>query len=100
MADGVEFSHQTVEHGGSATDPGVPTKEGYTFTGWDAGFSNITGDLTVTALFEINKYTVIFMADGVEFNRQTVEHGDAATDPGVTTKEGHASPAGTRISRT
>lgn len=26
--------------------------KGYTFVGWDVDFSNITGDLTVTALYE------------------------------------------------
>ncbi|MCL1875212.1 MAG: InlB B-repeat-containing protein [Synergistaceae bacterium] len=89
MSDGVEFNRQTVEHGNAAVDPGIPAKTGYTFTGWDTSFTNITGDLTVTAQYEINKYTVIFMSDGVEFSRQTVEHGSAATNPGAPTKEGY-----------
>ncbi|MCL1874885.1 MAG: InlB B-repeat-containing protein [Synergistaceae bacterium] len=89
IADGIEINRQTVEHGKAATDPGAPTKEGYTFKSWDADFSNVTADLTANALYEINKYTVIFMSDGIEFNRQTVEHGKAAADPGAPTKEGH-----------
>ncbi|MCL1874782.1 MAG: InlB B-repeat-containing protein [Synergistaceae bacterium] len=89
MANDREFSRQTVEYGRAAHDPGEPFKEGHTFTNWDRDFSFITSGLTVGAQFVINTYTVIFMVDGVEFNRQTVEHGDDATDPGAPVKEGY-----------
>ena len=41
-----------VEEGEAATAPVDPTRDGYTFTGWDKDFSNITADLTVTAKYE------------------------------------------------
>jgi len=53
--DGLILSEQTVEEGNSATAPANPAREGYTFTGWDADFSYITGNLTITALYEVNK---------------------------------------------
>ena len=40
---------QTVNYGGAATAPANPTREGYTFTGWDVDFSNVQSDLVVTA---------------------------------------------------
>ncbi|MCL1874890.1 MAG: InlB B-repeat-containing protein [Synergistaceae bacterium] len=88
MADGMEFSRQPVEQGNAAHDPGEPFKEGFTFTSWDKEFSNIKGDLTVSAQFKINVYTVIFMVDGVEFSRQSIEHGSSAIDPVAPVKEG------------
>jgi uncharacterized repeat protein (TIGR02543 family) len=38
--------------GESATAPADPTRDGYTFKGWDKEFSNVTEDMTVTALWE------------------------------------------------
>ncbi|WP_194757549.1 InlB B-repeat-containing protein, partial [Aliidiomarina indica] len=78
--DGSVIETQTVEHGSSATAPADPTREGYTFTGWDASFAEVTGDLTVTAQYAINTYTVTFADyDGSVIETQTVEHGSSAT---------------------
>ena len=51
---------QHVVYGGSATAPTVIPDEGYAFTGWDSDFTNITGCITVTALYEAITYTVTF----------------------------------------
>ena len=45
---------ETVESGKAATAPADPNREGYIFTGWDKSFDNVTGNLTVTALYEQN----------------------------------------------
>lgn len=52
--DGTVLSTQNVAHGGSATAPENPTRDGYTFTDWDNDFTNITQDLTVTAQYSVN----------------------------------------------
>lgn len=44
---------QTIAQGSAATAPTV-TRSGYTFNGWDKSFSNITGAMTVTALWTYN----------------------------------------------
>ena len=49
------LSEQQVEYGKAAQAPADPTREGYTFTGWDREFNNILADMTVTAVFEKSK---------------------------------------------
>lgn len=59
-----------------------PTKENYTFAGWYNGnekfdFTTVpTGDVTLTAKWNINQYTVKFVSDYGSFADQTVEHGE------------------------
>ena len=57
--DGTVLKTQTVEHGSDATAPADPAREGYTFTGWDKTFNNVTSDLTVTAQYKQNPGTGI-----------------------------------------
>ena len=52
--DGTELSKQLLDYATPATAPADPTREGYTFKGWDKDFSNVQSDLTVTALYEQN----------------------------------------------
>lgn len=46
------IARRFVESGKAAIAPTAPTREGYTFIGWDKDFSNVTSDLTVTALYK------------------------------------------------
>ena len=81
---------ETVTHGHSATAPTNPTRTGYTFTGWDVEFANITADLTVTAQYEINTYTVTFVDwNGTKLKEETVDHGSTATAPAAPTRTGY-----------
>jgi hypothetical protein len=50
--DGTVLKTETVERGSDATAPDNPVRDGHTFTGWDVSFTNITGDLIVTAKWE------------------------------------------------
>ena len=43
---------QTISSGGSATAPTVTPPSGYTFSGWDRSFTNVTSNLTVTAQYD------------------------------------------------
>lgn len=58
-----------------------PTKENYTFAGWYNGnekfdFTTVpTGDVTLTAKWNINQYTVQFVSEHGSFKDQTIEHG-------------------------
>ncbi len=49
--DGREIQKETVEEGQGANAPNSPSREGYLFEKWDQDFSNVTKDLTVTAVY-------------------------------------------------
>lgn len=50
--NGAVIGYDYVYEGQAATAPEVPEVEGYTFVGWDQDFSNVTSDMTVTAIYE------------------------------------------------
>ena len=80
----------SVDHGSAATAPTDPTREGYTFIGWDKDFSNVTADLVVTAQFKINRYAVSFLDwDNSVLKQDSVDYGSAATAPADPTREGY-----------
>ena len=82
--DDTVLKSETVEWNTGATAPANPTRTGYTFTGWDRTFNNITADTTVTAEYDINVYTVTFLgANDTELSVQQVEHGEDASAPAV-----------------
>jgi hypothetical protein len=80
----------TVTDGAAATAPAAPSRVGYTFTGWDKAFNNVTADLTVTAQYSINQYTVTFRDwDGTVLDAQRITHGAAATVPTSPSRAGY-----------
>ena len=49
--DGTVLKTQTVDVGKAATAPAAPSREGYTFAGWNKSFNVVTSDLVVTAVY-------------------------------------------------
>lgn len=84
--NGTEITQQ-VDYGCAAITPQVPSREGYTFAGWEGGeLSNIRKDLVLTAKYEAIRYTVTFLdCNGDVAQKQTVTYkGDtpgSATEP-------------------
>lgn len=82
-----------------AARPADPTKEGYTFIGWYKGESEwdfetpvtpVTPDLTLTAKWQLNQYTITFdTAGGSEVPSITQDYGTAITAPANPTKTGY-----------
>lgn len=72
---------EKVQHGSAATEPKVPEKDGKTFKGWDKDFSNVTSDLTINAVYDVNTFTVTFKDGEKVLETQTVEYEAAATAP-------------------
>ena len=88
--NGTVLKTQQVEHGKAATAPANPTRTGYTFTGWDKAFTNVTADLVVTAQYSANTYTVTFKDwNGTVLKTQQVQYGGAATAPANPTRVGY-----------
>ena len=88
--NGTVLKTQSVYHTGAATAPANPTRTGYTFTGWDKAFTNVTADLVVTAQYSINTYTVTFKDwNGTVLKTQQVQYGGAATAPANPTRTGY-----------
>jgi len=56
--DGTVLSTQQVIEGNSAVAPADPSRVGWTFIGWDVSYANVTSDITVTALYQQNEYTL------------------------------------------
>lgn len=77
---GTLLSSQEVVNGSSAQAPSMPERPGYKLT-WSSSFSNVTSDLTVTAVYT-RVYTVTFID---QYRNKTatdqVEYGKAASAP-------------------
>ncbi len=92
--DGTVLDTQTVKYGEAAVSPSNPTREGYTFTGWDVTYDRITKDITVTALYSenpvvlpatdtttpVNPTTVIDNATTTTTRKTTTASATTATD--------------------
>ena len=94
-------STQEVTNGSAATTPSTPTKAAtvqnvYSFSGWDASYSNITADTTINAQFSasIQQYDVNFYEDSTKATLletvSNVSYGGTYTYPGtMPTKSGN-----------
>lgn len=77
---------QTVEYEAAATAPDtarLSPPEGMHFAKWDKDFSKVTEDIEVSAVYELNEYTVIFKNGETILKTEMVKHGFAATAPNV-----------------
>ena len=89
---GSEIAPITQDYGTAITAPADPTREGYTFIGWDREIPATmpAENVTVTAQWEINRYTVTFDTNGgSEIAPITQDYGTAITAPADPTREGY-----------
>ena len=89
---GSEIAPITQDYGTAITAPADPTREGYTFIGWDRDIPEImpAENITVTAQWEINRYTITFdTAGGSEIAPITQDYGTNITAPADPTREGY-----------
>ena len=91
-AGGSEIAPITQDYGTVITAPEAPTREGYTFIGWDKEIPTTmpAENMTVTAQWKINRYTITFdTAGGSEIAPITQDYGTAITAPADPTREGY-----------
>ena len=89
---GSEIAPITQDYGTKITAPADPTREGYTFIGWDRDIPEIlpAENITVTAQWEINRYTITFdTAGGSDIAPITQDYGTNITAPADPTREGY-----------
>ena len=82
----------TQDYGTAITAPADPTREGYTFIGWDTEIPTTmpAGDMTIKAQWRINRYTVTFDTDGGSAVASiTQDYGTAITAPADPTRGGY-----------
>ena len=82
----------TQDYGTVITAPEAPTREGYTFIGWDKEIPTTmpAENMTVTAQWEINQYKITFDTNGgSEIAPITQDYGTAITAPADPTREGY-----------
>ncbi len=83
----------TVKFGDPITAPTEqPTREGYTFDGWEGltdGATMGAADVTCKAIWTANEHTVTWMNGETEHYKGTVAYGNAIATPADPTKDGY-----------
>ena len=96
LSDGENTAPPQIRANAPAARPADPTKEGHTFIGWYNGESEwnfetpVTEKLTLTAKWQINRYTITFdTAGGSEVAPITQDYGTTITAPANPAKTGY-----------
>ncbi len=91
-AGGSEIDSIEQDYDTAITAPDAPTKEGYTFIGWDTTVPKKmpAKDMTVKARWQINRYKITFDTDGgSEIDSIEQDYDTEITAPDAPTKEGY-----------
>lgn len=93
---GGTYATQIVQAGEKAIEPDVPSRQGYQFTDWyldDTKYdfdTAVTGDMTLTAKWTANSYTIAFDTNGgSDIDPITQDYGTVITAPEAPTREGY-----------
>ena len=88
---GTDVAAITQDYGTEVTAPVAPTREGYTFLGWDKDIPSTmpAENQSFTAQWQINKYKVVFVSENDVLSEATLDYGSAITVPEVPEREGY-----------
>jgi uncharacterized repeat protein (TIGR02543 family) len=89
--DGQDYKTIAYAYGDTITAEPAPSKEGYTFSGWNGFPEDMimpAKDLTVTGSFSINQYVITYMVDDTFYDSQTYNYGDTIVPLEEPVKEG------------
>ena len=88
--DGEVVEVDSVVYGTAITAIAEPTKEGYTFSGWNEVPATMPAkDVIVSGIFTINKYLVTFKIGDEVIASDSLEYGAAIVAPEAPEKEGY-----------
>ena len=91
-AGGSAVASITQDYGTAIAAPANPTREGYTFIGWDKATPATmpAENMIITAKWKVNQYTITFDSNGgSEIAPITQDYGTAITAPADPTREGY-----------
>ncbi len=88
---------ETYKVGDNVVIRDIPTKEGYTFSGWtsddaafnSSGFKMPARNVTITGTFVANEYNVTYKVDGAEYATDTYKVDAGVVIRDIPTKEGY-----------
>ena len=92
MVDGETYFTFTGYEGDAITVPENPEKLGYTFDAWDGMPEDgvlPAANITVTAVWSVNTYTITYTVNGKGYSVQTYEYGAAIITPAYDVPEGY-----------
>ncbi len=76
IVDGEVFQQDSVAYGATLTPPVAPEKEGHTFVGWGEVPPTMPAeDVTLTAQYTVNEYTLTYILDGEVYAEVKVPYG-------------------------
>lgn len=88
--NGTRLKDQSVEKYSNATPPANPSRIGHTFAGWSATANRVTNDMTITAQYNINYYTVRYLDyNNSVISSQSIPYGSSASTPGNPSRTGY-----------
>lgn len=77
--NGAVLKSQKVTHGGSASPPMNPSREGYTFEKWSEAYTNVKRNMNIIACYRVKIFTITFHSNGGSaVPVQTVAYGSIA----------------------
>ena len=92
MVDGETYFTFTGYVGDAITVPENPEKLGHTFDAWDGMPEDgvlPAANITVTAVWSVNTYTITYTVNGEEYSVRTYEYGAAIITPAYDVPEGY-----------
>ena len=100
--NGTEATVITQDYGTKFDTPADPTREGYTFAGWDMDIPETipAEDMSFTALWSVNSYKLVYILDGEVYAEYDVEYGSEITPEHDPEKTGYTFDGWTEIPET
>ena len=90
MVDGIEYSTDSICSGDVVKLQDVPTKEGYTFSGWSEAPSTMpSNDVVISGTFTVNTYLVTFKIGDEVVAADSLTYGASIVAPEAPEREGH-----------